>query len=99
MRVLGTILIFASVVLFWMLSNTFDQYYEAVYHMGTDKVHRIQTLVGFGAVLSAILGIIAFTKGGADSEERKSKTKKCPYCAEKIRVEAVVCRYCEREIE
>lgn len=99
MRFLGTILIFASLVLFWMLSNTFDHYYEGVYHMGTDKVHRIQALVGFGAVLSAILGITAFIKGGSESEGKKSKTKKCPYCAEEIRAEAVVCRYCERELE
>jgi len=34
----------------------------------------------------------------ARAKKQGGATKKCPYCAEQIKIEAVVCRFCNRTI-
>lgn len=50
----------------------------------------------FGFLFFPIALICVFAK---DSKPSKVNMKKCPYCAEYIKKEAKICRYCGKEVE
>jgi hypothetical protein len=49
-------------------------------------------------VICAAPLIIVAIIAAALSYYYRNKTRRCPYCGERVRKEAVVCRYCNREL-
>lgn len=70
------------------------------------EVGRRKGLQGAGFVLGFLLGPIGVLIVGVmtpsqatlDDARRAEGFRRCPFCAEMIRPDAVVCRYCQRDV-
>jgi hypothetical protein len=77
---------------------------------GIDRVNNIglmrdqqNGIIGgiVAAVVGGVLMLIAHSRGdfpGSAKTAPASDERKCPYCAETIKAEAVVCRFCNRDV-
>jgi hypothetical protein len=74
---------------------------------GSDRVANIhlisqqQTLMMFGGFIflgGLILFAVARIKQTPEDEAKEEAERNCPFCAEMIKAEAVICRYCQREL-
>lgn len=70
-------------------------------HRNKMAIWALNIILGWtflGWVVSFIWSLTNPSKESA-SEPVASNFKKCPYCAEKIKSEAVVCRFCNRDLK
>jgi len=78
------------VLLFWSLLGVLIGY-AASQKRGFSPVGGV-----FGGILLGPLAFLMFAVNGIASA--KERGKKCPYCAEWVKVEAVACKHCGRDI-
>jgi len=54
-----------------------------------------------GVVIGAIIGaVVAFASKGTNNEQNVAgTTKKCPFCANDIKLEAIVCQFCGKDLQ
>jgi len=70
------------------------------HHNGT-VIFVINLLFGWtviGWIAAFIWSLTAVKQEASENTEKRSGSKQCPYCAETIKKEAKVCRYCGREL-
>ena len=66
--------------------------------IGVAELLILILVCGGPLVVGAIAFIIWWVNRSRKTDSSGPTMKKCPYCAEEIRAEAVVCRYCHRDL-
>ena len=67
-----------------------------VHNLSKAEARNTQLIIAGVIVISGVL-LVGFGSIGAGSTGNSGGTKKCPRCAEPIKREAVVCRFCNHE--
>jgi hypothetical protein len=80
--------------------------------LGDRRVHNIglmndrQNFIIFAAVL-AVIGAIFVARSGSSKQRQieqeggsisHADTRKCPFCAESVKADAIICRFCQKDL-